>query len=405
MPNTSNKPPLSIPDTSIVLPGVLPFLLMPFVLLHLLAGWSYYVENLEMALSAVTFVVALLAVAHFQRRIGSGCPPLLDGTELGRLRRSRLATGLGLIALGWHGYVFGYIQLVLGVSAEEARILQSSVFSGFVMLPMYAVSLTGFTLVCLRQATRPRSKRLIVTFDTLVILMILLAVFASWTRALLAQYVWILVMVNYVFGRISLQRLAILGLAILVAMASIKLARYVLANDALTLEYYRGLGAFDAGHPWRSVGSFLLIHLNDNPWRAFMTFEYVPDRYQFQYGRSTFFDFVTILPGQQFNPNVGLSWYVMNGPLVEREFPPTLLAQGWFDFGFPGAIIYAMLYPLLTFFLWLRCHRRPDLLRVVVLAFFLFNLVIGFYGAPSWLFFILFAVTFRVATLVMGIRR
>lgn len=135
-----------------------------------------------------------------------------------------------------------------------------------------------------------------------------------------------------------------------------------------------------------------------------MTFEFVPERYGFQGGRSTFFDFVTMAPGQQFNPNVGLSWYVMNGPLVAREFPPTLLAQGWFDFGTAGAILYAVLYPALFLVIWLATAARPSLPRLVLLIFFLFNIVIGLYGAPGWLFFLMFTTTFWISTILMRVR-
>lgn len=264
MPTTTATQSQSTAPLQIALPTALPFVLVPFGALHLIAGWNYYIENDLMLLSAILFMAGLLVVWAIQRGQAQRGPVLLMPVEIARLQRSIIPTSMGLVSVAWHGLVFIYLHFILGLSAEELRIMKSEAISGFVTLPMNAIALTGFTLLVLRRVGASNGRRRL-SLDTILIYAILLAVVANGSRALMAQYVWIAVIILFCFRKIDFPKLAVLALTVLVALGAIKLLRYVLSDDRLALEYYQKIGAYDSTRPWQSLGNFLLIQLNDNP--------------------------------------------------------------------------------------------------------------------------------------------
>lgn len=91
------------------------------------------------------------------------------------------------------------------------------------------------------------------------------------------------------------------------------------------------------------------------------------------------------------NPHVYLSWNVMYGAQEARGYPPTLLGQGWLDFGFLGSTLYAIFYPVFIFSVLKLFVLSRGYSGFIIYNFILFNIVLAWYGVINWLFVLVFS--------------
>ena len=98
-----------------------------------------------------------------------------------------------------------------------------------------------------------------------------------------------------------------------------------------------------------------------------------------QFGYDTFFYFVSILPGKQINPSVWLNHYVYYGSDNEVGYPPTIIAQMYWDFGMLGVPVMGFLIGMLGSWLFKKAHS-PHIVWSILYALFLGQCLLSIYG-------------------------
>jgi len=366
-----------------------------FFVLHVIGGWHYYLKNSFLLFSTIVFFVVLYFVTSYSARKFNEFPVDLSLIlKSMSYRKVILFRILILIGSSW-GVLIYYVGIKSGLTLDELRVYKSQIFPPAVVLILNGIALTGYVFLAFSEVARFKVTRKLQITNIVFLLLGLLGAAATGTRAVLAPYLWFTGVFLFIFSLFSARKIIFSAVLALVSMASVKLFRLIYSDSQGKLDYYIENGVYQQDNILLSIWNILRIHLEDNAWRAYMVFQHVPERMNWQFGKSTFFDFYSLLPGEQISPHVYLSWNVMYGAQEARGYPPTLLAQGWLDYGFLGSLIYAFAYPLIILFFFRNMVIRRSQTSIVFYYFILFNIVLAWYGAINWVFVLLFCLIYK----------
>jgi len=367
-------------------------LIPAYVVLHFLGGAEFYFKSPVLLFSTIVFLIGLVSfeLVYLPQHSGFG----IAGNYISslysqfRIKAYKFLCGLGFC----YGSLTYLVGVQMGLGMDELRVSKNEIFPPGLSLVVNSLALAGYGMLLFYMAFNLALKKSMGWSGWGFLLLAVVGAALSGARAVVAPYIFFAGIIFYGFGFFSLFAAFVYAVFGLVGLASLKLARLVMSGAEGKIDYYINEGVYDSNNLFISIINILKIHLQDNAWRAHMVFEYIPERMDFQYGKSMFFDFYSILPGEQVNPHVFLSWNVMYGAAEARGYPPTLLGQGWLDFGYFGVFLYSIFYILTSCYLYKRSVRSGKIDRMMLYFMFIFCMVLALYGAVSWLAYLLFFV-------------
>lgn len=269
-----------------------PVILISFFFLHLVGGWEYYLSNSYLLFSTVLFFLVLWFF----------CSYLLNGIDYLYLKNSSAALILrprkvlfyrllSLIGGLWGGIIW-WAGLNSGLTLEELRAFKSELFPTALVILLNAVGLSGFCLLLFSEVIRYKLYKSISLLSCLFIAVSLIGAILTGTRVVLAPYVWFIGVFLFSFSLISAWQIMAFGGVGFLVFSAIKLIRIIYSDAENKIDYYIQNGVYNPDNWILSIWNIVKIHLEDNPWRAFMVFEYVPERMGFQYGKVLFLNFI-----------------------------------------------------------------------------------------------------------------
>lgn len=362
-----------------------------FLLTHVLYGWDVYSESPRMLAASLVAVLTMLLTEQV----------LLAGKRLNGVRVScaRFKISGGLVSLVWFllalkVLTFSYLLLVEGVDFSTLRqdvgryvpvgiqlILDSTIAAIFPPLLLSALN-KNLTLNAIVKNSIP----------------FVVVAAMSGSRSFALYYIFVGAIIALFFGLVSLRRLVVFSAFGPAFVGVIALIRLLNSPDPYELAWYIENDVIVPGAYVESSYNLIVFQIQDMVIRTKAVFENVPELLGYQYGRSFFFGFYSMLPGVQINPAVQVH-HVIFGMIGKENtpYPPTTFAQLYLDFGYIGVVLGAMIYSVISVVLSVRLMRTPSFFNVTLFLSFCYFFVLSLYGDFESLRFLLsFVVLFAL---------
>lgn len=220
--------------------------------------------------------------------------------------------------------------------------------------------------------------RLTGNLSTLALIALSLVLMASTARrgVVVFPLVVVFVGIHYLRKNLNLSKLAILGLAGFLAIASFSHYRYVRTFGVAPLERaWR-----PEKHVWLTLG---YMTISDNFSTLHLLTETIPERVPFQVGRFTTYGIYSLFPGHQ--ENLGEFQNRIWGLERYSGSVSTYLGPFYVDWGLVGVIAGSFLIGVLAMFLYDRMLSRPSPYSVLLYSYMAYCLMFTTFSNPfTW---------------------
>jgi oligosaccharide repeat unit polymerase len=226
-----------------------------------------------------------------------------------------------------------YIYQLIPNKEEFRQTYSNYLLGGSKVTPIYNYFLMTFYCYLSLIFNKNKINKYLFFFSTLIIFTI---VFLTGSRSSMALFALIPIFISYYNRTISNKSIIILVMIGLVVFISIRI--YTIFNSPL-LTYYVTNDIIVSNDPIQTVLNFIFSQFQDIGFRTNTIIMGIPNNYPRLYGKSLFFEFYSLLPGEQLNPAIDLNHKLFHSSEGEVQIPPTLIAELFLDFGYIGVLV------------------------------------------------------------------
>jgi len=310
----------------------------------------------------------------------------------------------------FEGIILAYLALLLvllqafkDINPEFLRFRLGQAIGASVQVPLLVIALMYFYQLSLEfMITKKFWPRFVIIIKMLIILFPFTII---GSRALLGIYLFTFIMVWYFIGNMKNWIMALFAVIGALGAAALRVRAIFMSTDAGRLNYSIANGVISSKGNWLdSVFSLFGYTVSDILYRTDMIIKYVPQKFDFLNGEGLFYGFITLLPGKTPSPYIALNHILFKGSNEDIEYPPTLVAQFYLDFGLPGVIAGAICMAIFYNYIFLKFYRKPLFHNFFTYIVFSFYFLLSVYGALQLIYIVLIPVFSIIILSVLGKR-
>lgn len=224
------------------------------------------------------------------------------------------------------------------------------------------------------------------------------------SRTAISIILFIQLSLLYLSKKITTNRMILLSIIMIFLMVIIRVVTILYGNDSV-LNYYLDSGLIGFYSPWETLMLFVRRTLVDMAIRTQMVIDNIPSIIDYTYGKSLFFSYYSILPGEQVNPTILLNHHLFLGSTDDVGYPPTIAAQIYLDFGFAGLMIIPMLIGYIYTYVFYKARMSGHFFYIYLYIAITYSLLLSCYGEFLTFSIILFMLFYLVRRILLSMRR
>lgn len=288
-----------------------------------------------------------------------------------------LVRNVVFVLLLMKGIVLTYILFVTGASYSVLRGTLDLYIPMFISYPLDIFISTFYPLIIVRLIVKNASWGLLVCTTGLFFIVFSL----SGSRSFSLYVIFCTVFLLYMFRKVSKGLLLLSGVVSCLLVGVISYIRLSLSMNDYTLIWYKTHGIILENSMLLSVYNLVLFQIRDIGVRTSEIFSFVPAFLPYQYGKSLFFGFYSMLPGKQINPAVAIHHMMVPfSSSSSTPYPPTTIAQFYLDFGLLGVVLGACVISYISFKLTVNIKKYPTPINIAIYLQLIYFLLLSLYG-------------------------
>ena len=205
------------------------------------------------------------------------------------------------------------------------------------------------------------------------------SVFLLGSRSAVSIFLFIQLSLFYLAKRVTTNQMLILVLASVFSMMIVRIFSFIY-GDENNLKYFVDTGLINLDSSWESIINTLIHTFSDIAFRTQTIIDNVPEIFDHTYGKSLFFSYCSILPGEQTNVTVLLNHYLFFGSTADVGYPPTIMAQIYLDFGYIGLMVFPFIIGYLYMYVFNKMRKTGRFVYIFLYLLLTYQLLLSCYG-------------------------